>query len=179
MNSSPKKDSAALISIATVSFLVIFFLVWWIYFKSAATSNHGFVALLPAINACLNGLTAILLLIGLRFIRMGNKAAHIKTMLLATATSALFLISYLLYHHYAGDTKFLATGMVRPIYFFILISHIVLSIPQVFLIFTTLYFAFSGNFEKHRKFARFTFPIWLYVSVTGVLIFFFLKIFNT
>ena len=99
-------------------------------------------------------------------------------MLSATFTSACFLISYIAYHHYQGDTKFMGLGIIRPIYFFILITHILLSIVQVPLILTTLYLAAAKNFVRHRKVARVTLPIWLYVSVTGVLIFVILKSFN-
>jgi putative membrane protein len=99
-------------------------------------------------------------------------------MLLATFTSALFLVSYIAYHHFHGDSKFLAQGWIRPVYFTILISHILLSVVQVPLILTTLYLAYSKNFVKHKKIAKITFPIWLYVSVTGVLIFIILKWFN-
>ena len=172
------KDSKPYIGIGLLSAVVFAFLFWLIYFKEAATASGDWVSYLPAVNASLNALTSILLILGFQFIRNGQKSAHIKAMLSAVGTSALFLISYILYHHYHGDTKFLAEGMVRYVYFFILISHILLSMVQVPLIFLTLIFAFRQNFEKHKTIARWTFPIWLYVSVTGVLIYAFLKIFN-
>ena len=96
----------------------------------------------------------------------------------ATFTSALFLVSYITYHHFHGDTKFVAVGTIRPIYFGILISHILLSAIQVPLILSTLYLALTRKFVKHKKIARITFPIWLYVSVTGVVIFIMLSQFN-
>jgi putative membrane protein len=96
----------------------------------------------------------------------------------ATITSALFLLGYISYHHFHGDTKFIATGAIRPLYFGVLISHILLSATQVPLILSTLYFALTQQFVKHKKTAKITFPIWLYVSVTGVIIFIFLKYFN-
>jgi len=96
-------------------------------------------------------------------------------MILATFSSALFLISYLLYHYYHGDTKFPGQGIIRPVYFFILITHIITSILVVPLIFTTLFFAASKRFEKHRRIARWTYPIWLYVSITGILVYLLLK----
>lgn len=100
-------------------------------------------------------------------------------MLTAVATSALFLASYIVYHHYQGDTPFQGQGLVRPIYFFVLVSHILLSIVGLPLVLATLFFAATNRFDKHRRIARWTLPIWLYVSVTGVAVFFFLKIWNT
>lgn len=171
-------DKTVFSVIGAVSLSVFVFLFWLIYYKEAATAQGDWVSYLPAVNAILNTITASLLVLGFNFIRKGKKSAHIKTMLLAVGSSALFLISYIVYHHYKGDTKFLAEGIVRYVYFFILISHILLSMVQVPLIFSTLYFAFSKKMDKHKKFARWTFPIWLYVSVTGVLIYVFLKVFN-
>ncbi len=172
------KDSKTYLSIGVLSAAIFAFLFWLIYFKETATTSGDWVTYLPATNATLNAITAILLILGFQFIKNGQRSAHIKTMLTAVATSGLFLISYVLYHHYHGDTKFLAEGNIRYVYFFILISHILLSMVQVPLIFATLWFAFKQNFTKHKKFARWTFPIWLYVSVTGVLIYAFLKVFN-
>lgn len=178
MNNSMSKDNKAYIFIGVLSSLVFAFLFWLIYFKETATASGDWVTYLPALNAIFNTMTASLLVLGYSFIKRGKKEAHIKAMLSAVGTSALFLISYILYHYYKGDTKFLAEGMIRYIYFFILISHILLSMIQVPLIFTTLFFAFKKNYVKHKKVARWTFPVWLYVSVTGVLIYVFLKVFN-
>lgn len=165
--------------IGLLSAAVIGFLFWLIYFKTGAAVNAGgWVGNLPALNAILNAMTATFLVIGYVLIKRNHRDLHIKAMLAATTTSALFLVSYVTYHHFQGDTKFLATGAIRPIYFFILITHILLSIIQVPLILTTLYMAAVKNFARHRKFARVTFPIWLYVSITGVLIFVILKSFN-
>ena len=93
-------------------------------------------------------------------------------MLAAVASSALFFVSYVVYHNFHGDTKFLATGAIRPIYFLVLISHIVLSVVVVPMILTSLYLSFSGRLGAHKRVSRWTFPIWLYVSVTGVIIYF-------
>jgi putative membrane protein len=165
--------------IGLLSAAVIGFLVWLIYFKTGAEVNsQGWVSYLPAVNAFFNALTAIFLISGYVSIKWNDVELHKKLMLAATTTSALFLVSYITYHHYQGDTKFQGIGIIRPIYFFILITHILLSVVQVPLILSTLYLAFVKNYKKHRKFALVTFPIWLYVSVTGVLIFIILKIFN-
>ena len=99
-------------------------------------------------------------------------------MLGALVCSTLFLISYVVYHNFHGDTKFTGQGLVRPIYFFILISHIVLSAVVVPMILTSLYLALAGRLATHKRVSRYTFPIWLYVSVTGVLIFAMLKAFS-
>lgn len=165
--------------IGLISAAVIGFLFWLIYFKTGtAVDSVGWVSNLPALNAILNTITATLLVTGYVFIKKNHRGLHTKAMIAATFTSACFLVSYITYHHFQGDTKFMGTGAIRPIYFFILVTHILLSIVQVPLILTTLYLAAVKNFTRHRKFARVTFPIWLYVSVTGVLIFVILKSFN-
>ena len=136
------------------------------------------VDLLPYLNSFLNALTSVFLLVGLKAIKSGNKELHKKIMLGAGSLSATFLISYLLYHHYHGDTKFIGQGLIRISYFAILISHIFLSMLQVPLILFTFYLAFKQKWDLHKRVARVTFPIWLYVSVTGVIIFIYLKFLN-
>lgn len=172
-------DKKILSIIGFLSALVIIFLFWLIYFKEGADSTGlTWVAYLPLTNAILNTITSMFLVLGFYFVKQGNLGAHKKMMYSATLTSALFLLSYVTYHHFQGDTKFLGQGFIRPVYFFVLITHILLSIVQVPLILATLYFAFAEKFTKHRVVARITFPIWLYVSVTGVLVFIILKAFN-
>ena len=166
--------------IGILSLTILAFLTWLIYFKPGAdlSGELSWVNSLPALNAFLNSLTSIFLVVGLTFIKKNKINWHKRAMFAATGTSALFLVSYITYHHFHGDTKFLSTGLIRPIYFGILISHILLSAIQVPLILSTLYLALTKNFAKHKKFARVTFPIWLYVSITGILIFILLKFFN-
>jgi putative membrane protein len=165
--------------IGILSAAIIAFLFWLIYFKEGSgTEGQAWVNYLPAVNAFLNTLTSIFLVTGYVFIKNNKRDLHRNTMIIATFTSALFLISYITYHHFVGDTKFVGTGWIRPVYFAILISHILLSIVQVPLILATLYLAATKKFIKHKKIAKITFPIWLYVSVTGVLIFVMLKSFN-
>lgn len=153
-------------------------LIVWIYSTPKADSVPLWVLKLPAINAGLNAISAFALIKGWIHIRSGRRMQHIRWMVTALVTSGLFLIGYLCYHHFHGDTKFLATGWIRPIYFFILISHIILSFINLPMILITLGFAVSSNFTSHKKIARWTLPVWLYVSVTGVLIFLLLKIFQ-
>jgi uncharacterized membrane protein YozB (DUF420 family) len=129
---------------------------------------------LPAVNALLNGLSTLLLVSAYVQIRRGNREAHKKLMLSACASSVLFLISYLVYHNNSGMTKFLGEGWSRTAYFFILFTHIPLAVLVVPFAIVTLVFGLSGRFDKHRRIARITLPIWLYVSVTGVLVYFFL-----
>jgi putative membrane protein len=176
--STISRDSApprgALYTIGVLSALVAAFLIWLIYFKGRAAAPE-WVSSLPAANAAFNSLSALCLLAGYINIRRKDRATHKRFMLAATFFSGLFLISYITYHSFHGDTHFPGQGWVRPAYFALLISHIGLSMVALPLIFTTLYFSLSGQFGFHRKVARWTFPIWMYVSVTGVLVFFVLR----
>jgi len=132
---------------------------------------------LPAVNACLNGLSAVFLSAGYVFIRQGNKTAHRNCMISAFATSTIFLVCYLTYHigmriHYGqAHTEFHEPRWFRPIYLTILVSHLALAVAIVPLALVTLNRALKGRFELHKKIARWTWPIWMYVSVTGVLIY--------
>lgn len=126
---------------------------------------------LPAINATLNATAATLLVCGYALIRRRRIEAHRKVMLTAFGVSILFLISYLVYHAQVGSVKFTKTGWVRPLYFAILLTHTVLAVTIPFLAAITLWRAWRGEFERHRRIARWTFPIWLYVSVTGVVVY--------
>jgi len=171
-DSSPPRG--ALYAIGALSVAVAVFLIWLIYFKGRVAAP-AWVSSLPAANAAFNSLSALCLLGGYFNIRRRNAAIHKRFMLSATAFSALFLASYITYHSYYGDTRFPGQGWVRPAYFALLISHIALSMAALPLIFATLYFSLSGKFPFHRKVARWTFPIWMYVSVTGVLVFFVLR----
>ena len=126
---------------------------------------------LPTVNASLNSVSAVLLIVGYLFIRQKKIAAHKKCMFAAFAVSVLFLISYVIYHANAGSTPFTKQGWIRPVYFTILISHIILAFLIVPLAIRTLYLAWRERFEQHRRIAKITFPIWLYVSITGVLIY--------
>jgi len=161
-------------AIGTLSTLVAAFLIWLIYFKGR-TAAPEWVASLPAANAAFNSLSALCLLAGYGRIRRRRVAAHKRFMLAATCFSGLFLASYITYHSFHGDTRFPGQGWVRPAYFALLISHIGLSMVALPLIFATLYFGLGAQFGFHRKVARWTFPIWMYVSVTGVLVFLVLR----
>lgn len=129
------------------------------------------ISYLPHLNACLNGTSAILLFTGYRFIRAGNVAAHRTCQVSALIVSVLFLASYLTYHYNHGTTRFQGTGLARPIYFTILTSHTILAIVIVPLVLLTFYRAFRQDFVRHRSIARVTLPLWLYVSITGVIVY--------
>jgi len=129
---------------------------------------------LPAVNATLNAIAAVLLLIGYREIRRGRMERHRAAMIAACATSTLFLISYVTYHAQAGSRPFTGQGPVRILYFTILISHILLAAAILPLALITLTRALRERFDRHAALARWTLPIWLYVSVTGVAVYFML-----
>ena len=126
---------------------------------------------LPALNACLNGISAVLLALGFFYIRKGNRRAHRNCMIAAFTVSTLFLISYIVYHVNAPRTLFREPEWFRPIYLGILLTHTVLAAAVVPMALTTLYFAARGRFDTHRRIARWTWPTWMYVSVTGVVIY--------
>lgn len=129
---------------------------------------------LPALNALLNFTSFVLLVTGRRFIKAGRREKHRAVMLSAVAVSVCFLSSYLTYHSLHGSTPFTGTGWSRTVYFTILISHTFLAAVNVPLVAVTLTLGLRSSFERHKKIARITFPVWIYVSVTGVLIYFLL-----
>ncbi len=150
------------------------FLFWLIYFKGRVAAPQ-WVAWLPSANAGFNSLSALCLICGYINIRRGNRVIHMRFMLSATVFSSLFLLSYITYHYFRGDVKFPGQGWIRPVYFFVLISHILLSMVALPLILGTLWYALRNQFRIHRRIARWTFPIWLYISVTGVIVYFMLR----
>jgi putative membrane protein len=157
-----------------LSAVIASFLVWLIYFKGRVAGPE-WIGFLPGANAFFNSLSAICLALGYVNIRRKNRTVHMRFMLSATVFSALFLVSYITYHYFHGDTKFPGHGWIRPVYFFILITHIGLSMVALPLILLTLWWALRSEFRFHRKIARWTFPIWMYVSVTGVIVYFVLR----
>ena len=126
---------------------------------------------LPALNAVLNSTTTVLLLVGYAFIRARRVAAHRACMIAALCTSALFLGSYLVYHAQVGSVPYRGTGWTRPLYFAILLSHTILAVVILPLVLVTARRAFKERFEAHARLARLTLPLWLYVSVTGVIVY--------
>jgi uncharacterized membrane protein YozB (DUF420 family) len=131
-------------------------------------------AMFPAIDATLNGTSAVLLLVGRSFIKRGRMAAHRAAMIAALVSSSIFLACYLYYHWHVGSVHFQGQGWARPVYFSILISHTILAAAIVPLIIITLSRALRKRFDRHRAIARWTYPLWMYVSVTGVIVYFML-----
>ena len=158
-----------------VSGLAVSFLLWLLYVHHASADFAGRWMFLPALNALLNGLCATALCVGFYFIKHRNKEAHRNSMLLAFAFSSVFLVSYIVNHALHGDTIFPGHSAMRTLYLSILASHVILSIVALPMVLTTFFFSLTGRFAMHRRIARWTFPIWLYVSITGVVVFVFLK----
>ena len=126
---------------------------------------------LPAVNASLNALSGVLLLCGYTLMRLRRIELHRKFMIAAFATSALFLACYVVYHAQVGSVRFTREGFVRPLYYTILLTHVTMAIVVVPLAIITLSRGLKGRYPQHRRIARWTFPIWVYVSVTGVLVY--------
>jgi len=170
-----RDDVRPLAAIGVVSTAAFAFLIWIIYFNPLGGGQAEAVGFLPAVNASLNTLSSVCLVGGFVMIKRGRPIAHRNFMVSAFAASTLFLVCYVVYHSLHGDTPFRGTGWIRPVYFAVLISHIVLSAVALPLVLTSFLFSLTGRFAKHKKVSRFTFPLWLYVSVTGVLVFLMLR----
>jgi putative membrane protein len=166
---------AAIVIILLVSAAATTFLFWLIYIHPAAASSAQY-AFLPALNALLNGLSATALLIGFTFIRARRIAAHRASMITAFVFSTLFLVGYILHHALHGDVRYPVHAEFRTFYLCLLASHIVLAVVTLPLVLVTFFFSLSGRFPQHRKVARWTFPLWLYVSVTGVITYVMLRL---
>src|SRR5580658_4482137 len=161
---STRPAIAALLAISAAASL---FLFWLIYIHPAAAASTEF-AFLPALNAVLNGLSATALVIGYVFIRAHKIKAHRASMITAFCFSTLFLVSYIAHHALHGDVRYPLHAALRSVYLPLLASHIVLAVVALPMVLITFFFSLSGRIPQHRKIARWTFPIWLYVSVTGV-----------
>jgi putative membrane protein len=153
---------------AVITCAALGFLVWLVYFHDEPAAGGS--TQLPALNACFNAIAASLLVAGRRAIARGERRLHQQLMLAALAASALFLVNYIYYHYGYGDTKFAGQGLVRPVYFVILISHIGLSAIVFPAILTSVYLALSDRIAQHKRVARWTWAGWMYVSVTGIVV---------
>jgi len=168
ITTAPSSTRPAITAILAISAAATAFLFWLIYVHPAADAASARLAFLPALNALLNGLSATALLIGFIFIRARRIPAHRASMLTAFAFSTLFLVSYILHHALHGDVRYPAHAALRSVYLPLLASHIILAIVALPLILVTFFFSLTGRIPQHRKVARWTFPLWLYVSITGV-----------
>ncbi len=126
---------------------------------------------LPTVNATLNSVALVFLVLGRWLIRQGRVKAHQRSMMTAFAVSILFLASYVTYRFYGEEKRFGGQGWIRPVYFFLLITHVVLAALVPWMASWTLYLGLRGRFDRHRRWARWTFPIWVYVSITGVVVY--------
>ncbi len=171
----PSTTRAAIAAILAISAAATLFLFWLIYIHPAAAASTRF-AFLPALNALLNGLSATALLIGYTFIRARRVQAHRAAMMTAFAFSTIFLVSYILHHYLHGDVFYPHHAPWRSVYLPLLASHIILAVVALPLVLVTFFFSLSGRIPQHRKVARWTFPLWLYVSVTGVLTYVMLRL---
>jgi putative membrane protein len=165
----------AIAAILAISAAASLFILWLVYIHPAAASNSKF-AFLPGLNALLNALSATALLIGYTFIRARRVKAHRTAMSTAFVFSSLFLISYLLHHYLHAEVLYPSTGTMRSVYIPLLISHIVLAAVALPMVLITFFFSLSSRIPQHRKIARWTFPLWLYVSVTGVITYVMLRL---
>ncbi len=157
-----------------VSVVALAILTWILVLRSPA-SDDGALAFMPAVNATFNSISATCIVLGLIAIRRKQKNIHRALMLSALGSSALFLVGYLVYHYVHGDTHFPSEHPLRMLYLGLLASHVILSIVALPMVFWTFILAFRGEFARHKRFAKFTFPLWLYVSVTGVIVFLMLR----
>jgi putative membrane protein len=159
----------AIAAILAISAAASLFLFWLIYLHPGLDRGQVRFAFLPPLNAVLNGLSATALLIGFTFIRARRIAVHRASMITALVFSTLFLVGYVLHHALHGDVHYPLHAAHRSVYLPLLISHIVLATVTLPLVLITFFFSLSGRFPQHRRVARWTFPLWLYVSITGVI----------
>jgi putative membrane protein len=168
-STSPQSAThGAIAAILAISAAATLFLFWLIYIHPAAAASTEY-AFLPAVNAALNGLSAVALLIGFTFVKARNVVAHRRAMITAFVFSSLFLVTYILHHALHGDVRYPIHAAFRTPYLLLLASHIILAVIALPLVLVTFFFSLSGRIPQHRRVARWTFPLWLYVSITGVI----------
>jgi putative membrane protein len=173
---APSGVGSAIAAILILSAAAILFLFWLIYVHPATDAGSTRFSFLPALNALLNGLSATALLLGYIFIRARRIAAHRAAMMTAFAFSTLFLVSYILHHALHGDVRYPLHAALRTVYLPLLASHILLAIVALPLVLAAFFFSLTGRIPLHRKVARWTFPLWLYVSLTGVVTYLMLRL---
>ena len=161
--------SRAIVVVVLISFTAVAFLVWLIYIHRAGDEFRTHATFLPGLNAALNGASALALLIGRTFIRTRRVAAHRAAMITAFVLSIFFLAGYILHHALHGEVRYPAHGALRTVYLTLLASHIMMAAVTLPVVLLTFFYSLSGKLQAHRKIARWSFPMWLYVSTTGVL----------
>lgn len=176
---SPRKATLVVFAVSAAALALLFAVIYGHGQGGASAAGvPAWVGWLPALNAALNATSAVFLVLAWRAIVRRDVRTHYRRILGALTASTLFLVSYLAYHAVQGETRFGGHGFVRPVYFFVLITHIVLSAAVLPLIGMSLFFSLSGRFPRHRVVAKVTLPVWLYVSVTGVVVFAMLRLFG-
>ena len=175
-SASKSGTGRAIAIILAISAAASLFLFWLIYLHPASDTGQARFAFLPSLNAVMNGMSATALLIGFTFIRARRIAAHRASMITAFVFSTLFLIGYIAHHALHGDVRYPVHAAYRSVYLPLLASHIVLATLTLPLVLVTFFFSLSGRFPQHRRIARWTFPLWLYVSVTGVITYVMLRL---
>ena len=177
-SSPPRKPGTgpAIAAILAISVAASLFLFWLIYLHPASDTAQVRFSFLPPLNAIMNGLSATALLIGFTFIRARRIAAHRASMITAFVFSTLFLAGYIAHHAVHGDVHYPVHATFRTFYLLLLASHIILATLTLPLVLVTFYFSLSGRFPQHRRIARWTFPLWFYVSVTGVITYVMLRL---
>lgn len=178
LSASPANDKPWIILIAVVSILVPLLVGYLLFTQRSGKSSSDSIRFLPAMNAGINSVVSLLLLAGKRMARTGKTQVHKTIMLTACFLSIVFLVSYLVYHAQAGDVKYMGDGFDKYFYLLILFSHILLSIVIVPMVLLAVFRAMKGNYVKHRAIVKWAWPIWLYVSVTGVLVYLFAHVIN-
>jgi putative membrane protein len=168
---APESNRTAIASMIALSAAATAFLFWLIYVHTAPQAFADRLLFLPALDALMNGLAGICLSAGFYFIRRRNIKAHRRSMITALVFSCIFIVVYTINHALHGDVLYQGQGMMRTVYFSVLISHIVLCTVALPMILITFFFSLTGRFPQHKKIARFTLPVWLYVSITGVAVF--------
>lgn len=172
---SSSSDRALVLPIAIVSIVAVALLAWILILREPPAGDAAALAFMPAVNAAMNALSASCLVLGLVAIKNGRRDVHKRLMLSALAFSAVFLVGYLVYHFVHGDTPYPADAPYRGAYLALLASHVILSIVAFPLVLATFALGLKSSFARHRQIAKWTFPLWLYVSVTGVAVFVFLR----
>jgi putative membrane protein len=172
---APASDRNLYLAVAAISAVAVAAITWVLYLRDRSGTDTARLAFMPAVNASLNAVAAAAQVMGFLAIRAKKQNLHRGLMLTAFGASALFFLGYLAYHYIHGDTHYPGAGPMKIAYIALLITHVVASIALVPMVLITLFNAVRGRFAAHRKLARFTLPVWLYVSVTGVLVFVMLR----
>lgn len=175
MNSTASRDRNVLLGAGIAALAALVFLLWLLYVAAPAGLGPAWVDGLPALNAFCNAASALAALAGVWAIRRGRDKGHRVCMLAALAFSALFLAGYIVFHHFRGETRYAGAGSLKLLYLIVLASHVLLSALVLPMLLAAVAFAGLGIFERHRRIARWALPLWLYVSVSGVAVYVFLR----